>query len=217
MRTSVQPRQLNRSQVPGISRGQRRGQETFTATARRVVQNRICPQQQRAQLLAAKPKWNFAKLSVSCLTSRRSCEAPKTCGVSYRRLTVRKSAWYARLPNTIAPGRFGEQLRRVEEPVGMGRVQHAGPEAVPGNGAHHRAGLQLVDDFHAAGNSRQMCGGHHLSPLGAARYRTANRHRNQTTVEVTTHRVSSSMIRSKNRFGQYAFQGTVDCQGVDER
>jgi hypothetical protein len=25
------------------------------------------------------------------------------------------------------------------------------------------------------------------------------------------------MIRSKNRFGQYAFQGTVDCQGVDER
>jgi hypothetical protein len=53
-------------------------------------------------------------------------------------------------------------------------------------------------------------------PLALHGIARQTRHSNQTTVEITTHRVSSSMIRSKNRFGQHALQGTFDCQGVDE-
>jgi hypothetical protein len=52
------------------------------------------------------------------------------------------------------PGRCGEQLRRAEEPVGMGGFHDPRPEALPDHGADHRLGLQLVDDLHALGNPR---------------------------------------------------------------
>src|SRR6266550_2864371 len=40
------------------------------------------------------------------------------------------------------PRGLGKQLRRVEEPVGMGRFHYARPEAMPGDGACHGAHLQ---------------------------------------------------------------------------
>ena len=50
------------------------------------------------------------------------------------------------------PGRCGEQLRRAEEPVGVGRLHDTRQEALPDHGADDRLGVQLVDDFHALGN-----------------------------------------------------------------
>ena len=65
---------------------------------------------------------------------------------------------------------------------------------MPGDGAHHRAGLQLVDDFHAAGHSRQTCGGPYLPPVGAARIARQTRHSNQTTVEITSMHSKAPLI-----------------------
>src|SRR5579862_9599718 len=72
------------------------------------------------------------------------------------------------------PRGLGKQLRRVEEPVGLGRVHHARPEAMPDNGAHHGAHLQLVDDLHAPGNPGQTCRGHYFATAGAAWHSSAD-------------------------------------------
>jgi hypothetical protein len=65
-------------------------------------------------------------------------------------------------------GGFGEQLRRVEEPVVMGGVHHARPQAMPNHGAHHGLDLQLVDHLHALGNPGQACGSDNLASIGLA-------------------------------------------------
>ena len=48
-------------------------------------------------------------------------------------------------------GGRGERLRRVEEPVGLGRLHHARP---PAHGAVDRAHLQLVEPVRALGGPR---------------------------------------------------------------
>src|ERR1035441_10409395 len=72
------------------------------------------------------------------------------------------------------PGRCGEQLRRVEEPVGVGRLHDTRPAALPDHGADHRLGLQLVDDLHAVGNPGQTRRSHHLAAAGPAWHRPPN-------------------------------------------
>ena len=47
-------------------------------------------------------------------------------------------------PAVPGPGRRGECVRRVEEPLGLGRVHDPGPEAHADHGADERAVLQLV-------------------------------------------------------------------------
>ena len=71
-------------------------------------------------------------------------------------------------------GGLGERFRRVEKPVGMGRIHDAGPEAMPGDGAHNGTHLQLLADLHALGNSGQTCRGSDIAAAGAARHRAAD-------------------------------------------
>ena len=72
--------------------------------------------------------------------------------------------------------------------VGMGRLHHARPEAVPSDVAHDRSDLQLVDGLHAAGNSGQACQREAITsrPLALHGIARQTRHSNQTTVEVTS-------------------------------
>ena len=56
----------------------------------------------------------------------------------------------------------------------MGRVRDTRPEPLPDYGADHRLSLQLVEHFHAFGNTGQTRRSHHLAALGTARHRQAN-------------------------------------------
>ena len=60
------------------------------------------------------------------------------------------------LAGSALPGsrRQRKSLRRVEEPLGLGRLHHPRPEALPDHGPPDRARLQLVDAVRAAGRSR---------------------------------------------------------------
>ena len=49
------------------------------------------------------------------------------------------------IPAVPRPGRLREQLRRTQEPVGLGWVHDAQTEALQGHGAAHRRGRQLVE------------------------------------------------------------------------
>ena len=66
------------------------------------------------------------------------------------------------------PGGRGERLRRVEEPVGLGRLHHTGPEALPAHGPADRADL-LVEFVRALGRSRSPPGGDHQPAASSAR------------------------------------------------
>jgi len=97
-------------------------------------------------------------------------------------------------------GGLGEQFRRVEKPVGMGRIHDAGPEAMPGNGAHNGPHLQRVDDHHAAGNSGQTCRGSDIATAGAAWHRAAD----------------PACQSDHSRDHQYACEGIADYRSIDE-
>src|SRR5215475_2827565 len=98
------------------------------------------------------------------------------------------------------PGRLGKQLRRIEEPVGLGGLYDARPEALPGDGADYGPGLQLVDSVHAAGNSGEARRSDYLTAASAARHRTAD------------------AARQSNQGGghQHAFQGAGDGHGFEQ-
>src|SRR5215469_15017957 len=53
----------------------------------------------------------------------------------------------------------------------MGRLYDARPESLPGDGAHHGTGLQLVDGFHATGHSREARRGDYFTAASVARHR----------------------------------------------
>ena len=63
----------------------------------------------------------------------------------------------------------GERLRRVEEPVGLGRLHHARPETLPAHGAVDRAHLQLVEPVRALGGPRSPPRGDHQPAASASR------------------------------------------------
>ena len=77
------------------------------------------------------------------------------------------------LAGSALPGsrRQRKSLRRVEEPLGLGRFHHPRPEALPDHRPPDRARLQLVDAVRAAGRSRPSPRGPDQPPSAAAWYR----------------------------------------------
>ena len=72
-------------------------------------------------------------------------------------------------PALPGSGGRGERLRRVEEPVGLGRLHHARPETLPAHGAVDRAHLQLVEPVRALGGPRSPPRGDHQPAASASR------------------------------------------------
>ena len=77
--------------------------------------------------------------------------------------------------------------------MGVVRIYHARPEAMPDHGAHHGLGLQLVGDLHALGNPGQACGSGDLASVGVVRHSSADPAR-QTTVEITSMHSKAGLI-----------------------
>src|SRR5512147_1234575 len=74
------------------------------------------------------------------------------------------------LTGSALPGsrRQRKSLRRVEEPLGLGRLYHPRPEALPDHRPPDRTRLQLVDAVRAAGRSRPSPRGPDQPPAAAA-------------------------------------------------
>ncbi|MEO7852928.1 MAG: transposase [Rubrivivax sp.] len=67
------------------------------------------------------------------------------------------------------PRRLRERLRRDQEPMGLGWLQHARHRTLRAQRAGRGAGLQLVELVRAAGSSEDALGGHHEPAQAAQR------------------------------------------------
>src|SRR5439155_24450021 len=84
------------------------------------------------------------------------------------------------------------------------RLYHARPESLPGDGAHHSAGLQLVDRFHATRNSGEARRGDYLG--------------NQTKIEVTsTHSKASVITTALNKVSAFLQRLKTTAEQLSQR
>ncbi|MCK7539536.1 MAG: hypothetical protein MZV63_55845 [Marinilabiliales bacterium] len=99
----------------------------------------------------------------------------------HHRLRIRRAGDQHRLrdsqpgPALPRPGRCRERLRRVEEPVGLGRLHHPRSAPLPAGGPGGGPDLQLVEPVRAAGPSAGPARGDHQPPLADGRDRPAHR------------------------------------------
>ena len=71
------------------------------------------------------------------------------------------------------PSRLRERVRRTEEPMGLGRLHDAGPDALPVARRHGRTDLQLVEPVRPAGRSGPSSRGDHHPAVAAVGDRAA--------------------------------------------
>ena len=71
-------------------------------------------------------------------------------------------------------GRLREHVRRIEEPMGLGRLHDAGPQALPAAGGQGGADLQLVEPVRPPGRSGASSRGDHQPASVALGDRAAN-------------------------------------------
>ena len=84
--------------------------------------------------------------------------------------------------------------------MGVVGIYDARPEAMPNHGAYCRPDLQLVDDLHASGNSRQTCRGSDVASDGVTRHSLAD------AAQQPNHRGNHEPAR----------HGSSHCGGIDE-
>jgi len=96
-------------------------------------------------------------------------------GVGIRRagdLAGRRAAHHR--PALSRPRRCREQLRRIEEPMGLGRFHHPRRQTLPIDGPHRRARRQLVEPVRPPGRPRPAPRGDHQSAAAAPGDRPAD-------------------------------------------
>ena len=104
--------------------------------------------------------------------SSRSARTPKSTNIRFSSLRSTRSSEFR--PAVSRSRRQREYFRRVEEPMGLGRLRHAGPCSLPAGRAPRRAVLRLVEHLRSSGRAGPAYGGDHQPAIVFACHRHAD-------------------------------------------